>query len=178
MVGLDAVSKVGRVVARAVARGPPGHLLLPDSYQVPVPHCLPGRHKLPWETLGVDPWVVSTMTQGYRLQFLHRPPLTKSTTFTLVADPQHREVLVTEVNTLLAKRAIREVMQDNHQAGFYSRYFLIPKKDGRLGPILDLRGLNKFLRPLRCKMLTVPRVRQAVLQGDWFATIDLEEVYF
>ncbi len=118
------------------------------------------------------------MTQGYRLQFLHPPPLTKSTTFTLVADPQHREVLATEVDTLLAKRAIREVMQDNHQAGFYSRYFLIPKKDGRLRPILDLRGLNKFLRPLRCKMLTVPRVRQAVHQGDWFATIDLEDAYF
>lgn len=27
-------------------------------------------------------------------------------------------------------------------------------------------------------MLTVPRVRQAVLPGDWFATIDLEDAYF
>ncbi len=47
-----------------------------------------------------------------------------------------------------------------------------------LRPILDLRGLNKFLRPLRCKMLTVPRVRQAILQGNWFAVIDLEDAYF
>lgn len=155
MVGLDAVSKAGR----AVARGPPGQLLLPDNYQVPVHPCLPGQHKLPRESLDADPWVVSTMTQGYQLQFLHPPPLMKSDTFTRVADPQHREVLATEVDTFSAKRAIRVVMQDNHQAWFYSQYFFIPKKDGRLRPILDLRGKNKFLRPLRCKILTVPRAR-------------------
>ncbi|XP_053190141.1 uncharacterized protein LOC128373962 [Scomber japonicus] len=175
VVELDAVSGVGT----AGARGPPSHPLLPDNYQHPVSPChLLGQCKLPWETLGADPWVVSTMTQGYRLQFLHPPPLTQSATFTLVADPQRREVLAAEIYTLLAKRAIREVTLDNPQAGFYSRYFLIPKKDGRLRPILDLRGLNKFLRPLRCKMLTVPRVRQAILQGVWIATIDLEDAYF
>ncbi|KAK7919192.1 hypothetical protein WMY93_010476 [Mugilogobius chulae] len=86
------------------------------------------------------------MTQGYRLQFLRRPPLTGSPTYTV--------------------KAIREVKCDQ-RTGFYSRYFLIPKKDGGLRPILDLRSLNKFLRPLKCKMLTVPRVRQAVLPGDW-----------
>ncbi|XP_045900565.1 uncharacterized protein LOC123968112 [Micropterus dolomieu] len=38
-----------------------------------------------------------------------------------------------------------------------------------------LRGLNKYLHPQRCKMLTVPRVRQSITAGDWFATIDLKE---
>lgn len=33
-----------------------------------------GDQHLSWESLGVDPWVVSTMTQGYCLQFLHPPP--------------------------------------------------------------------------------------------------------
>ena len=74
-----------------------------------------------------------------------------------------------EVSTLLAKGAVRE---GDWWAGFYSRYFLIPKKDGRLRPILDLRGLNRFLRPLKFKMLIVPRVRQAIQAGDWFANID------
>lgn len=27
-------------------------------------------------------------------------------------------------------------------------------------------------------MLTVPRVRQAIAAGDWFATIDLKDAYF
>ena len=114
------------------------------------------------------------MTQGYRLQFLSWPPLTRSITSSWVMESQHREVLAAEIHTLLAKNAIREVGQTNQQAGFCSRYFLIPKKDGRLRPILDLRGLNRFLRPLRCKRLIIPRVQQAIHQDDWFATIDLE----
>ncbi|KAK7929150.1 hypothetical protein WMY93_005545 [Mugilogobius chulae] len=100
-----------------------------------------------------------------------------SPTYTVVVDPQQFQVLASEISTLLTKKAIREVKCDQ-RTGFYSRYFLIPKKDGGLRPILDLRSLNKFLRPLKCKMLTVPRVRQAVLPGDWFATIDLKDAYF
>lgn len=66
----------------------------------------------------------------------------------------------------------------DRQAGFYSRYFLIPKRDGGLRPILDLRPLNRFLRSLRCRMLTIPRLRGAVNAGDWFVTVDLKDAYF
>lgn len=96
------------------------------------------------------------------MQFLSWPPLTRSITSSWVMESQHREVLAAEIHTLLAKNAIREVGQTNQQAGFCSRYFLIPKKDGRLRLILDLRGLNRFLRPLRCKRLIIPRVQQAI----------------
>ncbi len=43
-------------------------------------------------------------------------------------------------------------------------------------PIFDLRRLHK--RPLHCKTLTVPKVPQNTLQGDWFAMIDIEAAYF
>lgn len=59
----------------------------------------------------------------------------------------------------------------DRRVGFFSRYFLVPKRDGGLRPILDLR-------PLKCQMPTVPRVRQAIVAGDWFATIDLKDAYF
>ena len=52
--------------------------------------------------------------------------------FSIVADQQHREVLRSEVSTLLAKEAIREVEQEDRQAGFYSHYFLVQKCDGTL----------------------------------------------
>ena len=83
-----------------------------------------------------------------------------------------------ELSTLLEKGAIGEVRRSDRQGGFYSRYFLIPTKDLGLRPILDLRELNKYLRPLRCRFLTVPRVRQTIKAGDWFATIDLKDAYF
>ena len=101
-----------------------------------------------WSALGADPWVVSTMTRGYRIQFLPRPQVTRTPTFTTVGDPQQRAVLQEELSTLLEKEAIREVPSGDHQAGFFSCYFLAPKRDGGLRPILDLRGLNRYLRPL------------------------------
>ncbi|XP_045927397.1 uncharacterized protein LOC123984519 [Micropterus dolomieu] len=118
------------------------------------------------------------MTHGYQIQFYRRPSVKRSPTFTSVKDPGHAEVLQTEISTLLAKAAIREVESGDPQAVFFSRYFLVPKRDGGLRPVLDLRGLNKYLRPLRCNMLTIPRVWQAIAAGDWFTPIDLKDAYF
>jgi hypothetical protein len=83
-----------------------------------------------------------------------------------------------ELSTLLEKVAIGEVERFDRQAGFFSRYFPIPKKDGGLRPILDLRGFNMYLRPLKCRLFTVPRVRQTIKAGDWIGAIDLKDAYF
>uniref|UniRef100_UPI003AAC7FDB uncharacterized protein n=1 Tax=Centroberyx gerrardi TaxID=166262 RepID=UPI003AAC7FDB len=64
------------------------------------------------------------------------------------------------------------------QGGFYSRYFVVPKKYGGLHPILDLRVLNKYLRRFTFKMLTLRQVMQSVRPGDWFTTVDLKDAYF
>ncbi len=45
--------------------------------------------------------------------------------------------------SLLAKRAVESVSPAQNESGFYSRYFLVPKKDNGLRPILDLRQLNR-----------------------------------
>ncbi len=37
------------------------------------------------------------------------------------------------------------------ETGFYSRYFIVPKKDGGLRPILDLRVLNVSVLKLKFK---------------------------
>ena len=137
-----------------VRAGPPdGRRLLPDASRDLAHHLVPAARYRAWVALGPDPWVVSTMTRGHRLQFARTPALTRSWVVTSVADPHHRVVLRAEVSTLLAKKAIRVVGPEDQRAGFYSRYFLIPKKDG------GLRGLNQFLRPLKFKMLTIHRVR-------------------
>lgn len=48
---------------------------------------------------------------------------------------------------MLAKEAMESIPPANSESGFCNRYFLVPKKDGGLRPILDLRHLNRSLSP-------------------------------
>ncbi len=64
------------------------------------------------------------------------------------------------------------------RSGFYSPYFIVPKKSSGLRPILDLRVLNRALHRLPFKMLTPKRIFGCVRPQDWFAAIDLKDAYF
>ncbi len=63
-------------------------------------------------------------------------------------------VLRAEIAVLLAKDAIEPVTPADMRSGFYSPYFIVPKKSGGLRPILNLRVLNRALHKLPFKMLT------------------------
>ncbi len=64
------------------------------------------------------------------------------------------------------------------EQGFFSRYFLVPKRDGGLRPILDLRCLNLSLYKGKFKMLTLKTIMSQIQGGDWFVSIDLKDAYF
>ena len=130
-----------------------------------------------WRACAVSPWVERTVAIGYRLQFRVRPPRFHSVIHTVVAE-EAAAVLREEINNLLNKRAIRVVPASETNKGWYSRYFVVPKKGGGLRPILDLRVLNKYLRTYRFKMLTLRQLLGAIRPGDWFTTIDLTDAYF
>ncbi|KAL0147865.1 hypothetical protein M9458_056824 [Cirrhinus mrigala] len=83
-----------------------------------------------------------------------------------------------EVLILLEKGAIEVVHPAQSESGFYSRYFLVPKKDGGLRPILDLRHLNRALMKRPFKMLTLKQILSHVRPGDWFLSLDLKDAYF
>ncbi len=83
-----------------------------------------------------------------------------------------------ELSSLLQKGAIEEVPQSDIERGFFSRYFLVPKRDGGLRPILYLRRLNLSLYKGKFKMLTMKTVMSQIQGGDWFVTIDLKDAYF
>ena len=75
------------------------------------------------------------------------------------------------------KQAIEPV---NHTGtgGFYSHLFLVPKKDGRWRPIIDLSKLNTFIRCPTFRMETMASVTQALQEGEWTTSIDLKDAYF
>lgn len=131
-----------------------------------------------WEQQTVDTWVLETVARGYRLQFRQRPPPFTRVRMTTVTDPVQADCLAEEIKTLLEKEAITEVSMSVQQAGFYSTYFLIPKKDGGLRPILDLRPLNVYLKRLPFKMLHTRHILEAIEPGEWFTTVDLKDAYF
>lgn len=49
---------------------------------------------------------------------------------------QQSKLISEEVQKLLEKGAIQELTED--EEGFYSRLFLVPKKDGQMRPVINL----------------------------------------
>ncbi len=62
--------------------------------------------------------------------------------------------------------------------GFYSRMFVVPKKNGKWRPIIDLSPLNKMIDVRHFKMETPASILAAVTKGQWMTSIDLSDAYF
>ena len=81
-----------------------------------------------------------------------------------------------EIKNLLNKWAVERV-QNPGTPGFYSRIFLVPKKNRKLCLIIDLSLLNRYIKKQSFKMETVKSVRQAMRLNDWAVSIDLTDAY-
>ncbi len=67
-----------------------------------------------------------------------------------------------EVDTLLRKGAIEMVPPHKRKSGFYSRYFIVPKKDGGLRPILDLHQFEPLSQQTEVQDAQTGRVSDQV----------------
>ncbi|KAL0154229.1 hypothetical protein M9458_050483 [Cirrhinus mrigala] len=86
-----------------------------------------------WKLLpNVSACVLSTVEQGYRIQF-GAPPPPFSGVFPALVGPEQGLVMEQEVDTLLRKEAIEVVPPQDRESGFLSQYFIVPKKDGGPG---------------------------------------------
>ncbi len=54
----------------------------------------------------------------------------------------------------------------------------MPKREGGLRPILDLRPINRALGKRPFRMLTLKQILAQICPGDWFASVDLKDAYF
>ncbi|KAF7245065.1 Unconventional myosin-Ib [Varanus komodoensis] len=125
-----------------------------------------------WESITSDGWVLSIIQHGYGIEIdvVPSPNPIRYTPTSLV--------LLDEIHQLLAKGAIRHLSLSEEFHGFYSRYFTVPKRDGGLRPILDLRALNRFITPKKFRMTTLQSILPLLGRGDWFASLDLKDAYF
>ncbi len=83
-------------------------------------------------SIRVSLWVLRTIRSGYTLQFGRNPPRFDGVHLTVVSSASKASVLHQEISTLLLKGEIEEVPQSDLIQGFFSRYFLVPKKDSGL----------------------------------------------
>ena len=118
-------------------------------------------HLPAWEKITSNQGTLQAV-EGYKLEFKDQPqqshrPQTVETRHQLRAISE-------EIQKLLEKGAIQEVSEDKE--GFYSRLFLVPKKDGQMRPMINLRPLNQFLVHNHFKMEGMHVVRDLLQKND------------
>ena len=149
---------------------------VPTPLPLPLPNILVGgrlaHFAQNWAEITNNKWVLSLVRKGYRIPFLERPNLSPNPIFFQQPLSQHLEE---EVASLLSKGAVEEIIPEC--PGYYSRIFLVPKKNGKLRLIKDLSVLNYFVYTQTFKMETQRKVKDAVQLNDWAFSLDLTDAY-
>ena len=70
-----------------------------------------------------------------------------------------------------------ERVQNSGTPGFYFRIFLVPKRKGKLRPVIDLSLLNRYIKKQSFKMETVKSVRHLIVNNDWAISIRFTDAY-
>ena len=125
-----------------------------------------------WANITGDKWVLSVVRRGYKIPFRETPVLYRDPLF--FQQPLSQQ-LEEEVANLLFKGAVEEIIPEC--PGFYSRIFLVPKKNRKLRLIIDLSALNHFVDCQSFKMETQRKVRDAIRPNDWAFSLDLTDAY-
>ena len=78
---------------------------------------------------------------------------------------------------LIKKRCNRDSSTSRNKFSFYSTFFLVPKMNGKMRPVINLRPLNIYLRKTHFKMDTFVKVLNLVKPKDWAISLDLSDAY-
>ena len=131
-----------------------------------------------WELITQDVWVLNTISQGHQWEFLEKPPLARGQSWLhCPKSSQHLPALRQKLQHFLDIGAVEKVV-DPTSPGFYSRFFVLPKKTpGQWRAILDLKALNEYIVAPKFKMETAESIRRDLSQSNWTTSIDLVDAY-
>ena len=110
---------------------------------------------------------------GYQIPFHSVPvqlhvPVTRSSDLTV-------PLVDAEVNKLLSIGAIKAIPFSKEN--FYSRLFLVPKKEGTYRPVINLSRLNKFIENSHFQMENISCLKTLLRRGGFTTCIDLKDAY-
>ena len=80
-----------------------------------------------------------------------------------------------EVQKLLQNGAIFQTAFSKDE--FYSRLFLIPKKDGTIRTVIDLSTLNTFVGNSHFHMEILSSIKSLLRSGNFMTKLDLQDAY-
>ena len=123
-----------------------------------------------WPSLTADRWVLDAVSLGVKIPFIELPSQIRPGK-NMHFSAEMKGICEAEVSSLMAKGAIERVPLGDLK--FVSGIFVIPKSSGGFRPIINLKGLNRFVEHLHFKMEGVSVVRGMVREGDFFTKIDL-----
>ena len=83
----------------------------------------------------------------------------------------------TEISEMLTKGAIT-VFHKDQKKGFLSHLFLVGKRDGSYGPVINLKELNKHIPYQHFKIEGLHYLKFILQKGDYMFNLDLKDAYF
>ena len=132
------------------------------------------EHVSEWQKLTSDPEILR-IVRGDTFNFVAPPP-EKTTAKPCNVSAENKQFIDIEINDMLEKQII---VPTSHEAGeFVSPIFPVPKPDGRLRIILNLKQLNAYIEYLHFKMDNIKTVLANVTKGCLMASIDLKSAYY
>ena len=117
-----------------------------------------------WRSIGASSFVLSVIESGYKLPFVSIPLRYFFSNHKSAVD--NRAFVCEAIELLLLAGSAVEVKRD--QVHVCSPLGVVPKKNGKLRLILDLRFLNKHLAKRKFKFEDLRVVAEFLQPGDWF----------
>ena len=127
-----------------------------------------------WQKLTPDASILQCIA-GDNIKFTELPPTQTSYTPNQI-NGNHKVLINKEIDNLLSKGIIIEC--DHEPGEFILPIFSVPKKDGSVRLILNLKKLNTFVEFAYFKMETIHIILQLVTQNCWMSSIDLKDAYY
>ena len=163
---------VNHMLVKAVGMG----FILPLKARVPLKVAGRLAHFVnTWKVLTKDSWVLQAV-KGFQIPFVGQPIQERKPRVPSFPLEQSAQILE-EVSSLVEKGAVTVADSHPSQAEFYSVLFLVPKKNGQMRPVINLKALNQWVETPHFKMEGLTSLRDLLRQGDWLVKVDLKDAY-
>jgi hypothetical protein len=125
-----------------------------------------------WEEQVKNPVILQWVKDGANIPFSRLPPPSRSRNRPMTRE---QEIFVsTEIQKLLQTGKIKETSS----ATCISPIGVVPKKNGKMRMIVDMREINKYINSPKFTMEDIRKLQPLLQPGDYMTSIDLKDGFY